>query len=489
MHFVHTLGRHALHTRASTMGHEGALAALARRGPAGTATALLGDAAVGAFVRGVVHHLAAAAAATPRPAPHALVATAHALSAVLDALAAHGDPSLLTLAAGPHAATDAALIAHVLGMHTAALTTLCPESARAAHLGATAAVLQRAATPHEAARAARIAAALVSVPTPLTDTGALAALVHALTHAYPVPSDSAWDAAKAELVCAADAAGATDGADFDHVTMSEHTPLRTLALAADLRVARARAFAGPAWAAVAQTLTHSHARPEHVELVLAILPHLDPAAVVRRLARPQYAHMRAEEVIEAFIDDPHGVRDADDGPRMRMVPAADADEALTDDLKAAIVARATEEETPPEEWLPDTRVDGASDAEASRAQRILVQHWAEHGAPLFARTRDARTGAARAALRAALEPLGRWGDDQIEGWGVMFARSARRDAALDAARAELVPNMNHASGPDATRFGPDRMRGGRVRGESSGRARGQRGRGRARGRARARPQG
>lgn len=481
------------------MGHEGALAALARRGPAGTAAALLADKEVGAFVRAVVRHLAAAAAAAPRPAPHALVAIAHALGAVLDALAAHGDPSLLTLATGPHAATDAALIAHVLGMHTTALPALCPDGTRAAHLGAAAAVLQRAdAPPAAAARAARIATALVSVPTPLADRGARAALADALTHAYRVPSDSAWDAAKAELVCAADAVSDADaadmaggGADHDHVTT--HTPLRTLALGADLRGARARAFAGPAWARVAQTLTHTHARVDHIELVLAILPHLDPAAAVRRLARPQYARMRAEEVLEAFIDDPHGVRDADDGPRMRAVPAADAhaDEALTDDLKAAIVARATEEETPPEEWLPDTRVDGASDADASRAQRILVQHWAEHGAPLFARTRDARAGAARAALRAALEPLGRWGDDQIEGWGVMFARSARRDAALDAARAELVPNMNHASGPDAARFGPDRMRGGRVRGESSGRGRGaqQRGRGRARGRARARPQG
>ena len=75
-----------------------ALEELARAGsPAAVAAALLSDRETASFLQGMVGYLAGAAADGHRAVTPETAAAAAALARVLDAIHAHGDPSLLTL--------------------------------------------------------------------------------------------------------------------------------------------------------------------------------------------------------------------------------------------------------------------------------------------------------------------------------------------------------------------------------------------------------
>ncbi|WFC97238.1 hypothetical protein MBRA1_003904 [Malassezia brasiliensis] len=326
----------------------------------------------------------------------------------------------------------------------------------------------------------RVAAALAAL---YHGALALAHVPHAEASSSAAPWPTAWLAAKVEVLAAADACvvAAADAAAPDVLDalrtggthVADAVPLVDCVLLEDLAGARpacaarlpARpAFVGAAWAAVrdaARPAALDAADAAALDAVHAVLPQLERTHIARRLAPLRGRPL--EEVVAAFLDDPDGVHDAGappaDAPRADT-PRADA---LPAELKHAILARAEasalEDDTPPDD-----------------TERLLLHAYATHGADLFARHRDARARPARAQLRAATQRT----DEQLEDWASLLARDPARDARLARAAAYVPPNAN---APGAAHgFGPDRLRGGRVRGAPP-----TRGRGRGRGRGRARP--
>lgn len=342
---------------------------------------------------------------------------------------------------------------------------------------------------------------------------ALATVYHGVLSAARVPQDEAsssaspwpvdWLAAKVDVLCAADACvtAAQDTQPSDVLdalrTGAQHVPdavsLVDSALLEDLASAQPECaallpqrtpFPGLAWAAVQGTAKHP-AAPEPntavVETVLAVLPHLARADVVRRLRRPRYHGMAPEAVVEAFLDDPSGLGDVEaDAAQPPSAPARD--EGLSDEVKATILARAAAEDE------EDTTADGAP--RDMGVEHALLRAYAAYGPSLFARDKTARQRPERTHLRTSLEALGpAWADDQIEAWASMLERNPHKDQLLMRATSVLTPNVN---APGGGGYGPDKLRGGRIPGQSRGArgargGRGGRGGGRGRGRGRGQP--
>ncbi|WFD02445.1 hypothetical protein MOBT1_001128 [Malassezia obtusa] len=490
-----------------------ALTALAAAAPSDVARGVLkGDVRV--TVQNVLPHIALAAlngdAAAPRGAA-ALLGTLHTLQR-------HADPSLLGVACGGKAgALPLAVLADSCMPEAAPLVdALLPRAEHAAWLSSATAACRRARDDaarvpwrdgvHRIMRAVRLARCMVravdndaALVRPLTELAAtLAALYHGALSFARVPRDEAsssatpwpvdWLVAKVEVLCAADACLllAQDGAPEvlealrtggthvpDAVALVDQVLLEDLAGAqpecASLLPRRA-AFAGAAWAAV-RDAAHAEPAPDAalVDMVLAVLPQLERAPVVRRLMLPKYRGRAPEEVVEAFLDDPDGVHDVVDAPADAPPAPAPVDDALSDEVKATILARAEADD---------------ADVEISEGELQLLHAYLAHGAALFARNdRAARARPERAQLRAA---TGRT-DDELEDWASMLARDPRRDALLAQAAAYVLPNLN-AAGAGPARGGADRAKGGRVPSAARGGARG-RGRGRGRGGGRGRGRG
>lgn len=515
--------------------YHGVAARLAQGSPADAARLVIGSSAVPDVLHMLLAYLAAVAL-TPRAADAPVAAAAADLLGALRVLHAHGDPSLVVAACGGSAlAAHVAVIADTYALDAApVLAALVPRTQRAAFAalaadGVARAVRTFADTPWVDAiariqRAARVARAIVTHAE--VDSPALLALAEQLALAYHTvlaaerippgeasssasPWPLAWLTAKVDVLAAADsclcAAGSTHAAcvleQLVHGArlIPDAVALVDAPLLEDLRSAAPKSgpwlgappptpFPGAAWAAARAALPtapssatcSAPADPALVDTVLAVLPQLERADVERRLTRRRYADMPAEQVVEAFLDDPAGIADLDadqDPAAATAAPMHDAaDDPLPNTLKAAILARAT--------TADEDEAAFDADAPEHRAEILLLKAYGACGAALFARHRGARARTERAQLRDALAPLGAWGDDQIEGWAVMLERDPRKAERLARAARELTPNANQAGAPRERSWGADRLKGGRDPSSArGGRGRGRGGRGgRTRGR-------
>lgn len=447
--------------------------------------------------------------------------------AVLQRLYEHGDRSLLQSLCGSEGAVDVSVLGYAYNIDTKALVHALWSSQGwdawcADALAGLATAVDRffqvrwAEGVRRIRRAALVAQSMLAAmpsPTPsgLDSTAwgdVLSRAYHNMLSARRIPPDEAsssanpwpiaWLMAKAELLSLADEVLLrTAAADAEPVlrAMNAGAPdvpdavaLVDLSLVADLQAAAPRAthivhasetpFPGMAWSAVRQAWTHTlQTDPALVDMVLAILPHLSRPSVEARLAKPRYKDMSQEAIMEAFLDDPDGLRDLDGdydpcavSTRDKAVQEADAP--LSSDLKQAILAAAEATDPLEEEWNIDTEL-----TPAQMAERVLLQAYL-HDPSVFARTKSARSSPLRAQLRESIASWGTWGDDQIEGWAVMLERNPRKADMLAQAQRTVAPNVNQGSQP---RWGPDKLKGGRVPGASRG---GKRGRGPGRGRGR-----
>ncbi|UZJ52970.1 hypothetical protein CBS101457_002290 [Exobasidium rhododendri] len=326
---------------------------------------------------------------------------------------------------------------------------------------------------------------------------------------------------------------------------------------------------GSAWkrviSSVDMTVPLEQVPVEIIESVLAILPYLDQHALEERLSGAKFLGKDAETVIQLLleeeevesVDEEGDVADVntefyerqEDEEALRMLQEranifdsqdltgvkvirgkSRAEEAsqsnlasgLSEDIRAAILARAEEPDSDEEEeWNPfseaafevgfeeemeeevlagkrsgqtssrnmdddyeegdDEEEDeegerqpearaaslGESDGVASEraAERILIGFWSERGEAIFAK--DARKSALRTGLKAKLNDLsGRaWDDALIESWATMFARNPRKEKLLASVDDIMrLGNQNIASTRrDADgEYGPDKGRGGRI---------------------------
>ena len=340
----------------------------------------------------------------------------------------------------------------------------------------------------------------------------LANLAQALATAYNdvlsarrIPSDevsssatpwpTAWLATKVDILAASDACvlltpKESSGLVLERLdTLAKEVPdavaLVDASLLADLQSAAPTCasivgasptpFPGAAWAAVRSVLRVPRVNPALVDAVVDVLSYMDRPSVERRLRRPRYKNMSAEAIIEAFLDDPDGLQDieADHEPDLPPPPSkstsslsASSGAPLPPDVKAAIIARAESQDAFQEEWDLDAPL-----TPAQHAERILLQTY-QMDASVFARTKAARASSARAHLRDALAHLGSWGDDQIEGWGVMFDRDPRRHERLTRVKSIVAPNVNVGT---ERSWAPDKLKGGRTPKPASGPSASQRG--------------
>lgn len=443
---------------------------------------------------------------------------AAAMIPALKRLQQHGDPSLLESVCGKQGWVDVAILATTYGLSdeaTPLLTAAWPRTEVTVWWDMAWEALKHATNRffyvpwaegiQRLRRAARLADALLQthpvIPTSseancresLTNIAqALAEAYHGVLAASRIPRDeasssatpwpSAWLAAKVDVLSTADAcvmaahalgdtASPLAALDEQALHIPDSVALVDAPLRTDLQNAAPACasilgtsmtpFPGAAWAAVrplaAVTVTAPPVNTELVDMILGVLPHLDRQQVESRVARPRYQDMTPEAVLEVFLDDPDGLQDLDDDydPVAGMASMRVQDDApLSDDLKAAILARAEAEDTLEEEWDLN-----APPTPTQQAERLLLATYQSQGAGLFARTKVARQSAGRARLREMLAPLGTWGDDQIEGWAVMLERHPNREAMLMRAQHMITPNTN--VGKERS-WGADKMRGGRI---------------------------
>lgn len=454
------------------------------------------------------------------------------LLAVLQRLREHGDPSLLQGLAGQEGAVDVSVLGFAYKIDTLALVNaLWPridwaEWCSIAHAALSSSVHHFFQVPWtEGVRRVRCAAILAQAMLTTVPSASLSSCMdgpawgdvlsrayHHVLAARRIPPDeasssaspwpTAWLATKVELLTLADEVLLrTSTADAEPVLTAmnacavevpDAVALVDASLVDDVRMAAPRAthvvqacptmFPGMAWAAARQALAPApQTDPALVDMVLAILPHLARPSVEARLAKPRYKGMTQEAIMEAFLDDPEGLRDLDDDYDPCDVAACDpaaqeADAPLSSDLKQAILAAAEATDTLEEEWDVGTEL-----TPAQQAERVLLQAYL-HDASVFSRTKHARSSPLRKQLRESLSSWGAWGDDQIEGWAVMLERNPRKHDMLIQAQRMVAPNVNQGS---QSGWGPDKMKGGRVPSAPRGGRRG-RGTGRAPGRGRGR---
>jgi len=494
--------------------------------PTEVARTFLGHKSLEGVIKALLHHLAYLVCdATELPDGIAVD-----LLAVLQRLHEHGDPSLLQGLGGREAAIDVAVLGHAYNIDTLAIVhALWPRIDWAEWCAVALAALSTAVDHffqvpwtegvrrmHRAAILAQAMLAAVptaSLPSSLDGPAWGTVLGRAYHHTLAsrrIPPDEAsssaspwpraWLVAKVEYLTladevllrtpTADAEPVLKAMNTGAVDVPEAVALVDVSLVADLQTASPRAthildtrstpFPGMAWAAVRQALaTTTQTDPALVDMVLAILPHLARSHVEARLAKPRYQGMSQEAVMEAFLDDPEGLRDLDDDYDPCAVPdretvEREADAPLSSDLKQAILAAAEATDALEEEW--DI---GAELTPAQQSERILLQAYL-HDTNVFARSKSARASPLRTQLRESLASWGAWGDDQIEGWAVMLERNPRKQDMLAQAQRMVAPNVNQGT---QSSWGPDKLKGGRVPSAPRG---GRRGRGRASGRGRGR---
>ncbi|WFD19896.1 hypothetical protein MCAP1_002137 [Malassezia caprae] len=494
--------------------------------PTEVARTLLTHKTLEGALRGLLHHLSYLVCdATELPDGVAVD-----LLAALQRLHEHGDPSLLQGVGGREAAIDVAVLGNAYQIDTLALVhALWPQIDWAEWCAVALAALSTAVDRffqvpwtdgvRRMRRAAILAQAMLatvpsaSSPSSLDGPAWGSVLGRAYHHqlaARRIPPDeasssaspwpTAWLAAKVECLTLADevllrtptaeAGPVLQAMSTGAVEVPDAVALVDVPLVADLQTASPRAthivdarpapFPGMAWAAVRQALAPAtQVDSAVVDMVLAILPHLARPTVEARLAKPRYQGMSQEAVMEAFLDDPEGLRDLEDDYDPCAVPDRDpaereADAPLSSELKQAILAAAEATDSLEEEWDIGTEL-----TPALRAERILLQAYL-HDTSVFARSKSARASPLRTQLRDSLASLGAWGDDQIEGWAVMLERNPRKEDMLAQAQRMVAPNVNQGT---QSSWGPDKLKGGRVPSAPRG---GRRGRGRAPGRGRGR---